>query len=128
MMWTKLMLLFLPRFQIPKYIPNSMLPSPTSCSILALLKGVLRTISAKVLSQVLPPHTIIKENGYFDYACPDNGRTIQKRVNIFDNSHVVPYPRELVVKFDCHINLEVCCSIKAVLQGSRSCHCSNRRS
>ena len=58
--------------------------------------------------------TIIKEDGYPDYACPENGRTIQKQQNIFDNKHVIPHPRELLVEFDCHINLEVCGSIKTV--------------
>ena len=58
--------------------------------------------------------TIIKEDGYPDYARPENGRTVQKGQNIFDNKHVVPHPRELLVQFDCHINLEVCGSIKAV--------------
>ena len=60
------------------------------------------------------PHTIIKEDGYPDYAWPDNGRTVQKQQNVFDNQHVVLHPRELLVMFDCHINLEVCGSIKAV--------------
>ena len=31
----------------------------------------------------------------------------------FDNKIVVPYPMEWLVKFDCHINLEVCESTKA---------------
>jgi hypothetical protein len=58
--------------------------------------------------------TIIKEDGYPDYARPENQRIIQKHQNTFDNSHVVPHPRELLVMFNCHINLEVCGSIKAV--------------
>ena len=58
--------------------------------------------------------TIIKEDGYPDYARPDNERIIQKRQDVFDNKMVIPHPRELLVQFDCHINLEVCGSIKAV--------------
>ena len=57
---------------------------------------------------------MIKEDGYPDYARPENGRTVQKRQDIFDNRHVVSHSRELLVQFDCHINLEVCGSIKAV--------------
>jgi len=70
----------------------------------------------EVLSQALlyTPHTIIKQDGYSDYACPENGRTIQKHQDVFDNKHVVPHSRELLVQFDCHINLKVCGSIKAV--------------
>ena len=58
--------------------------------------------------------TAMNEDGYPDYARPDNGRTIQKGETIFTNSNVVPHPPELLVEFDCHINLEVCATIKAV--------------
>ena len=58
--------------------------------------------------------TIIKEDGYPDYACPDNGKTVQKCQDVFDNKVMVPHPRELLVQFNCHINLKVCGSIKAV--------------
>ena len=58
--------------------------------------------------------TIIKEDGYPDYAYPENNRIIQKHQDVFDHRHVVPHLKELLVKFNCHINLEVCRSIKAV--------------
>jgi hypothetical protein len=61
--------------------------------------------------------TQLKEDGYPEYARPDNGRTFQRpgpQPTTFTNQDVVPYPRELLVKFDCHINLEVCASVKSV--------------
>lgn len=58
--------------------------------------------------------TIMKEDGYPEYARPDNGRSIQKGQNTFTNKDVVPHSKQLIVEFDCHINLEVCASIKSV--------------
>jgi len=60
------------------------------------------------------PQTVMKDDGYPEYARPDNGRTIQKNDTIFTNKDVVPHPPELLVQFNCHINLEVCASIKSV--------------
>jgi hypothetical protein len=60
------------------------------------------------------PQTLMKDDGYPEYARPDNGRTIQKNDTIFTNKDVVPHPPELLVQFNCHINLEVCASIKSV--------------
>ena len=71
-------------------------------------------VCKKCFPKAFTNQTIIKEDGYPDYARPENGRTVQKGQNIFDNKHVVAHPRELLVQFDCHINLEVCGSIKAV--------------
>ena len=71
-------------------------------------------VCKKCFPKAFMNQTIIKEDGYPDYACPDNGRTVQKHQDVFDNKVVVPHPRELLVQFNCHINLEVCASIKAV--------------
>jgi hypothetical protein len=56
----------------------------------------------------------LKDDSYPEYARPDNGRTIQKNDTIFTNKDVVPHPPQLLVEFNCHINLEVCASIKSV--------------
>jgi hypothetical protein len=52
--------------------------------------------------------TIIPDggHGYPLYARPDNGRIIEKNGFKFDNRWVVPYNEFLLVKFDCHINVE----------------------
>ena len=59
--------------------------------------------------------TVMKEDGYPEYARPENGRTIQKpNGNVFTNKDVVPHSPNLLVEFNCHINVEVCASIKSV--------------
>ena len=73
-----------------------------------------RNVCTKCFPKSYTPQTIIKEDGYPDYAHPDNGRTVEKCQDVFDNRHVVSHSRELLVQFDCHINLEVCGSIKAI--------------
>ena len=55
------------------------------------------------------------DDGYPKYARPNNGRTYKNsRGHIFDNRNVVPYNPYLSAKYDCHINVEVCSSVKAV--------------
>ncbi|KIK78772.1 hypothetical protein PAXRUDRAFT_16692 [Paxillus rubicundulus Ve08.2h10] len=48
----------------------------------------------------------MKEDVYPEYARPDSGCSIQKGQNMFTNKDVVPHSKQLIVKFDCHINLE----------------------
>ena len=43
----------------------------------------------------------------------DGGRTVNKGRRIIDNSWVVPYNPYLSLRYDCHINIEVCTSVKA---------------
>jgi hypothetical protein len=43
-------------------------------------------------------HTVMNQNGYPDYARPNNGRTVQKRGHVYDNRDVVPYNPYLVAK------------------------------
>jgi len=79
--------------------------------------------------------TRMNDDDYPEYARPDNGHTVQKNENSFTNQHVVPYNQKLLVQFQCHMNIEVCASIKSIkyihkyihLQGSRSCHFGNSR-
>ena len=63
--------------------------------------------------------TTFREDGYPELARPDNGRTHTvhrpgKPPCTFDNRHVVPYNPFLSAKYDCHINVEVCISVKAI--------------
>jgi hypothetical protein len=53
-------------------------------------------------------------NGYPRYKRRNNGKTFQVRDKTVDNSWVVPYNPYLLLKFNCHINVEVCASIKSV--------------
>ena len=56
------------------------------------------------------------DDGYPEYARPDNGRTCKNaRGHVFTNQDdVVPYNPHLSAEVDCHINVEVCASVKAV--------------
>ena len=59
--------------------------------------------------------TTVEEDGYPKYARPNNGQEFtDSRGNVFDNRHVVPHNAYLTVKYECHINVEVCASVKAV--------------
>jgi hypothetical protein len=55
------------------------------------------------------------EDGYPEYACPNDGQAFtDSNGHIFDNKWVVPYNPYLLTKYNCHMNVEVCASIKAV--------------
>ena len=57
--------------------------------------------------------TIIEVNGYPSYR-RRKGVTFEKGDFVFDNRHVVPYNKYLTLKYNCHINVESCQSIKAI--------------
>ncbi|GAA0183206.1 hypothetical protein LIER_30666 [Lithospermum erythrorhizon] len=51
---------------------------------------------------------------YPAYRRRNNGRTAKVRGHILDNRWVIPYNLALLAEFNCHINIELCCDIKAV--------------
>ncbi|GAA0156524.1 hypothetical protein LIER_38286 [Lithospermum erythrorhizon] len=51
---------------------------------------------------------------YPAYRRRNNGRTAKVRGHILDNRWVIPYNLTLLAEFNCHINIELCCDIKAV--------------
>ena len=58
--------------------------------------------------------TITNEHGYPLYRRRNNGRTINKHGKIIDNRWIVPYNPYLSQKYDCHINVEICSSIRSI--------------
>ena len=54
------------------------------------------------------------ENSYLIYRRRDNGQKVKVRGNYLDNQWVIPYNPYLLSKFDCHLNVKVCSTIKAV--------------
>ncbi|XP_077201143.1 uncharacterized protein LOC143841157 [Paroedura picta] len=54
------------------------------------------------------------QNGYPLYRRRDNGRTAAVRGATLDNRWVVPYNPYLLLRYNCHINVEVCASVKSV--------------
>jgi hypothetical protein len=54
-------------------------------------------------------------DGYPLYRRRNNGITfVDGKGHVCDNRHIVPYNPQLSTIFDCHINVEICTSIKAV--------------
>ncbi|XP_074326645.1 uncharacterized protein LOC141664585 [Apium graveolens] len=59
-------------------------------------------------------------NTYFDdcgfpvYWRRNTGRVINKKGINLDNQYVVPYNRDLLLRFQCHINLEICNSSRSL--------------
>ncbi|XP_044005535.1 uncharacterized protein LOC122850453 [Aphidius gifuensis] len=58
--------------------------------------------------------TTLNENGYPQYRRRDTGTYTRQDGFTFSNKHVVPYNKELPLLLNCHINVEVVSSIKAV--------------
>ena len=53
-------------------------------------------------------------NGYPAYRRRNNGRTVQIGELVADNSYVVPYNKQLLLKYRAHINIEACATVKSV--------------
>ena len=61
------------------------------------------------------PETRYGDDGYPQYARRDNGRTYTNaKGHTFDNHNVIPYNPYLCARYDCHINVEICASVKAI--------------
>jgi len=62
---------------------------------------------------------VIDSDGYLVYRRRDNGVFIKKGESFVDNSYVVPYNRQLLVKFNAHINVVWCNQSRSIK------YCSN---
>uniref|UniRef100_A0A915E219 Helitron helicase-like domain-containing protein n=1 Tax=Ditylenchus dipsaci TaxID=166011 RepID=A0A915E219_9BILA len=58
--------------------------------------------------------TAIGNDSYALYARPKDGRTFEKNGVTMDNRWVVPYNEFLCLRYDAHINVEVCASVRSV--------------
>jgi hypothetical protein len=61
---------------------------------------------SKFFSKQFCEHTTILENGFAQYAHPNNGVVVNKKGIDADNRFVVPHNVDLMVKFQAHINVE----------------------
>ena len=85
-------------------------------------KCMERDVCTKNFPKAFCEQSIYQENGYPKYRrrSPDNGGyTCLKHVNNdvvveMDNRFVVPYSPALLLKYQCHINVEVCSSFQSV--------------
>ena len=96
-------------------IVSAQLPDPVTQPLLyhtittCMLHGPCRTVKPKAKCNVnnkcskrypksFQEHTLLNENGYPEYARPNNGRTVEKLGHVYDNRDVVPYNAYLVAK------------------------------
>ncbi|GAA0157453.1 hypothetical protein LIER_38465 [Lithospermum erythrorhizon] len=59
-------------------------------------------------------YTTHGKGSYPIYRHKNEQRTAKVRGKILDNRWVIPYSRALLLLFNCHINIEICCDIRAV--------------
>lgn len=59
-------------------------------------------------------HTVHGEDSYPYYRRRDNGRKIKVRRHELDNRWVIPHNSYLLALIDCHINVEICSTLKLV--------------
>ncbi|XP_074097681.1 uncharacterized protein LOC141526546 [Cotesia typhae] len=70
---------------------------------------------SKKFPRAFQNETVMDENGYPLYRRKNDGTTFTRNNEFFfDNRYVVPYNRTLLLTFNCHINVEVVSSVKAV--------------
>lgn len=75
-----------------------------------------RKVCTKQYPKEFCEDTVYRANGgYPEYRRPDNGRRVCLRGAMLDNQWVVPYNPYLLSKYNAHINVEVCSSVKSVL-------------
>ncbi|KAJ1288125.1 hypothetical protein BS78_02G065900 [Paspalum vaginatum] len=63
---------------------------------------------SKHFPKLFSQETTIDEEGYPVYRRRDDSRTVEKDGVRLDNRYVVPYNRNLIVKYQAHINVEWC--------------------
>jgi hypothetical protein len=59
-------------------------------------------------------HTSMTDDAYPQYRRRDNGVSYTRNGVVYTNQHVVPYNPYLLLKYKCHINVEVAVSMKAL--------------
>lgn len=58
--------------------------------------------------------TTISEDSYPSYRRRNTNRSFQRGPNTYHNGHVVPHNRYLLLRYQCHINVEIATSIRAI--------------
>jgi hypothetical protein len=59
-------------------------------------------------------HTSMTDDAYPEYQRRDNGVSFTRNGFVYTNQHVVPYNPYLLLKYNCHINVEVAVSMQAL--------------
>ncbi|KAH7546258.1 hypothetical protein FEM48_Zijuj01G0181200 [Ziziphus jujuba var. spinosa] len=85
-----------------------------------LYQGIMDSVDVgetrgiKVGRRIILPSTFIGGPRDMHRRRRDEGCKVKVRGSVLDNQWVVPYNPYLLAKFDCHINVEICSTIKAV--------------
>lgn len=58
--------------------------------------------------------TMFDDSGFPIYKRRNTGVTVKVRNSELDNQYVVPYNRDLLVKYQCHMNVEICCHARSL--------------
>ncbi|XP_017221478.2 uncharacterized protein LOC108198225 [Daucus carota subsp. sativus] len=58
--------------------------------------------------------TMFDQSGFPVYKRRNTGITVKKGNHELDNQYVVPYNRDLLVKYQCHMNVEICCHARSL--------------
>ena len=66
------------------------------------------SICSKKFPKQIRNETVIEENGIINYKRRNTHVFVEKENTKLDNRFVVPYNRELLLKFCAHINTEIC--------------------
>ncbi|XP_072087026.1 uncharacterized protein [Arachis hypogaea] len=81
-------------------------------------------------ARLSPVHTKASLGAMIRHPYPrrtDNGRTVKKRECVLDNKFIVSYNPELLLKFECHINVEYTCQISSIKYLFKYVHKGNDR-
>ena len=73
-----------------------------------------KVFCTKHFPRALNQYTIDDDNGYPIYKRRDDGRRLKYGKDIIPNCWIVPYNPMLSRKYQCHINVEICSSIKSI--------------
>jgi len=72
-------------------------------------------VCAKNYPKPFSDQSVLNPNGYSTYRRRDNGRYIELRSGLrITNQWVVPYNPYLSLKYNCHINIEICGGLEAI--------------
>jgi hypothetical protein len=90
-----------------KLVTTSMLHGPCGVGFNSPCWNKEKKKCQKKFPKAYQEETILEDNAYPLYRRRDNGRKFIKQGFTFTNQHVVPYNRFLLMKYNCHFNVEI---------------------
>ncbi|PIC28806.1 hypothetical protein B9Z55_020608 [Caenorhabditis nigoni] len=71
-------------------------------------------VCSKRFPKAFIDETLCNVNGYPEYRRRNDGRFVMHGTSRLDNRRVVPYNKDLLLRFNAHINVEICAQIEAI--------------